>query len=316
CRPPRRRDGGSRAPRCRRCTSPGVSARPPCPREPGCSRNVGASGFKIDVAVIDPRDRKRFILAIMCDAPTRFSVKDRNILQIQTLKRSNWNVLRLYSVNYYNNPKREIKKIKDLLDKLTGADKKGGTELNRLKKPYKKAVLTDLFENANYITSGENDKEILARLKSIVTVEEPISHEFLVRRCLNSLGVTKYGAKVESRMQALVALCGFKYEKILGREYYRKTDKCVGFDKYRVEAGEPIRKNEADYTPYEIISIVRGALEDKVALYMEEIQTIVCSIFRITKPTEKFFALVNDCVTLGEEKGLFVRSVSDRISLA
>ncbi len=281
-----------------------------------CRYNVGASGFKIDVAVIDPKDRKRFILAIMCDAPSRFSVKDRNILQIQTLKRSNWNVLRLYSVNYYNNPKREIKKIKDLLDKLTGADKKGGAELNRLKKPYKKAVLTDLYENANYITSGENDKEILARLKAVVAAEEPISHEFLVRRCLASLGVTKYGSKVENRMQALVALCGFKYEKILGREYYRKTDKCVGFDKYRVETGEPVRKNEADYTPYEIISIVRGALEDKVALYMEEIQTIVCSIFRITKPTEKFSALVNDCVTLGEEKGLFVRSVSDRISLA
>jgi hypothetical protein len=153
-------------------------------------------------------------------------------------------------------------------------------------------------------------------LKTIVSAEEPISHEFLVRRTLASLGVTKYGAKVESRMQALVALCGFKYEKILGREYYRKTDKCVGFDKYRVETGDPVRKNEADYTPYEIISIVRGALEDKVALYMEEIQTIVASVLRIARPSDKFISYVGDCVTLGEERGLFVRSVSDRISMA
>ncbi|MBQ2701409.1 MAG: hypothetical protein IJF64_00320, partial [Clostridia bacterium] len=281
-----------------------------------CRYDVGVSGFKIDVAVIDPKDRKKFILAVMCDTPDRFSVKDRNVLQIQTLKRNNWNVLRLFSVNYYNNPKREIKKIKDFLDKLTGADKKGGAELNRLKKNYKKATLTELFENATYVTSGDNDKELINRLKAIVAAEEPISYDFLIRRCLSSVGVTKYGSKVESRMQALIALCGFKYEKILGTEFYRKTDKAVNFDKYRVETGDAVRKNETDFTPYEIISIVVGALEDKVALYMDEIQTIVASIFRIARPTDKFTAYVNDCVTLGEGKGLFVRSVSDRISLA
>ena len=281
-----------------------------------CRYDVGVSGFKIDVAVVDPKDRKRFILAIMCDSQNRYSVKDRNVLQIQTLKRNNWNVIRIFAVNYYNNPKREIKKIKDLLDRLTGADKRGGAELNRGKKNYKFAHLEQLYENATYITSGDNDKEILARLKTIVAAEEPISYPFLVKRCLASLGITKYGGKVESRMQALVALCGFKYERILGTEYYRKTDKCVGFDKYRVETSDPIRKNETDFTPYEIIAIVKGALEDKVALYMDEIQAIVASLFKVAKPTEKFVAHVNDCVTLGEERGLFIRSVSDRISLA
>ncbi len=281
-----------------------------------CRYEVGVSGFKIDVAVIDPKDRKRFILAVMCDIHGNYSIKDRNVLQIQTLKRNNWNVIRIFAVNYYNNPKREIKKIKDLLDKLTGADKKGGAELNRSKKVYKYVTLESKFENANYVTSGENDKEIVTRLKAIVSAEEPISYPFLIRRCLTGLGITKYGSKVEGRMQALIALCGFKYEKILGVEYYRKTDKCVGYDKYRVENGDTLRKTENDFTPYEVISIVKGALEDKVALYMDELQTIVASIFHVAKPTDKFIAFVNDCVTLGEDKGLFVRSVSDRISLA
>ena len=149
-----------------------------------------------------------------------------------------------------------------------------------------------------------------------MTAEEPISYDFLVRRCLASLGVVKYGAKVDSRMQALVALCGFRYEKILGTAYYRKTDKNIGFDRYRVETGETLRKSETDFTPYEIIALIRAALEDKVALYMDEIMVIVCNLLRVSKTTDKFAVYVNDCVTLGEEKGLFVRSVSDRISLA
>ncbi len=281
-----------------------------------CRYDVGVSGFKIDVAVIDPKDKKRFILAIMCDTPSPYSVKDRNVLQIQTLKRNNWNVLRVFAVNYYNNPKREIKKIKDYLDRLTGADKRGGAELNRCKKAYKSAKLEERFENVNYVNAGENDKEIVARLKAIVAAEEPISRDFLIRRCLGSLGITKYGAKAESRMQALIALCGFKFERIFGMEYYRKTDKAVAFDKFRVENGEPLRKNETDFTPYEVIALVRSALEDKVALYMEEIFTIAASVFKIARPTEKFNAFIAECVALGEDKGLFVRSVSDRISLA
>ena len=281
-----------------------------------CRYDVGVSGFKIDVAVVDPKDRKRFILAIMCDTPTPFSIKDKNVLQIQTLKRNNWNVTRVFAVNYYHNPKREIKRIKDLLDKLTGADKKGGAELNRAKKTYKKAVLTERVENATYVTSGENDKELTARLKAIVAAEEPISYPFLIKRCLSSLGITKYGAKVEGRIQALIGLCAFKYERILGVEYYRKSDKNVGFDKYRVELNEPVRKVETDFTPYEVIAAVKAALEDKVALYVEEVQTLVAALFKVARPSDKFLAFVNDCVALGEEKGLFIRSVSDRISLA
>ena len=53
-----------------------------------------------------------------------------------------------------------------------------------------------------------------------------------------------------------------------------------------------------------------------MALYMDEIMVIVCNLLRVTRPTDKFAVYVNNCVTLGEEKGLFVRSVSDRISLA
>jgi len=281
-----------------------------------CRYDLGVSGFKIDVAVVDPKNKQNFILAILCDTPNRFSVKDRNVLQIQTLKRNNWNVVRLFTVNYYNNPKREIKKIKDLLDKLTGADKKGGAELNRAKRPYKTATVDMRYENATFVTSGDNDKEIITRLKAIVATEEPISQEFLIRRCLAGLGIVKYGVKVESRMQALIASCGFKFEKIFNVAFYRKTDKHANFEKYRVETGDTIRKYETDYTPYEVIALVRSALEDKVALYMEEIVTIVSSVLRMGKVSDKMVSYINDCVSLGEERGLFVRSVSDRITLA
>ena len=281
-----------------------------------CRYDVGVSDFKIDVAVVDPKNKHKFILAIMCDTPNEFSIKDRNVLQIQTLKRNNWNVTRMYAINYYNNPKREIKRIKDILDKLTGADKKGGSNLLKAKRAYKAAELPLRVENAQFVTSGENDAEIISRLKAIVAAEEPISYEFLCKRCLASLGISKSGTKVDARMQALVGLCGFKKEKLLGTVYYRKTDKWLDCERYRVETGEVLRKSETDFTPYEILAMIKGALEDKVALYADEIMTLTASVLRVTKPTEKFAVFINDCITLGEDRGAFVRSVSDRISLA
>ncbi len=281
-----------------------------------CRYDVGVSDFKIDVAVIDPKNKHRFILAVMCDGKADFSVKDRYVLQIQTLKRNNWNVIRVYAVNYFANPKREIKKIKDMLDRLTGADKRAGAGLNRFRKVYKAAQLLPLYENSQYVTEGFNDAEIVARLKAIVSQEEPISEEFLIKRCLSSLGISKYGSKTENKMRALIASCNFKFEKLLGRIYYRKSDKTASFDRYRVEEGEPLRKTESDFTPYEVIALVRGALEDKVALYPDEVASVCAGVLRIQRMSDKFALFIDDCVSLGEERGLFVRSVSDRISLA
>lgn len=282
-----------------------------------CRYDVGVSDFKIDVAVLDPKNKHRYVLAVMCDGTERFSVKDRNVLQIQTLKRNNWNVARVYSVNYYNNPKREIKRLKDLLDRITGKDKRSGSGITKVQKPYKYAQLEQKFENANFVTSGENDAEIVARLKAVVTAEEPISEDFLIRRTLSTLGIVKYGNKVEGRMRDLIPLCKFSREKILGAFYYRKNDRVANFDRCRVERdGKIVRRDERDYSPYEIIALVKAALEDKVALYFEELFNIVCVVLRVGKPTDALSAFVNDCITFGEDKGLFVRSVSDRISLA
>ncbi|MDE7086718.1 MAG: hypothetical protein K2O67_00830, partial [Clostridia bacterium] len=81
-----------------------------------CRCDVGVSDFKIDVGVLDPKNKRNFILAVLSDGNKNFSVKDKYVMQVNTLKRNNWNVIRLYSVIFFNNPKREIKKIKDYLD--------------------------------------------------------------------------------------------------------------------------------------------------------------------------------------------------------
>ncbi len=278
-----------------------------------CRVDVGASDFKIDVAVIDPKDKNRFILGILCDGNDRFSVKDRTILQPQILKRGNWNILRMNSVSYFNNPKREIKRVKDMLDRLTGAPRRAGAWLAKVKKPYK-YVKTSAAETLSFLTDN-NDGEISARLIEIVSAEEPISRAFLKKRLLSSFGIEKSSARAESKLDQLIDGCKFKKERAAGVEYLFKSPRATALGKVRTEDDSRLRRIPEDFTVYEIASLVKAALEERISLYLSEINEIVGQVLKV-RMTERMTAFVRDCVLWGESQGLFVCSVSDRVSLS
>ncbi len=278
-----------------------------------CRCDVGVSDFKIDVAVLDPKNKHNFVLAVLCDGVSRFSVKDRFVMQSQTLKRNNWNVYRLYAINFFNNPKREIKKIKDFLDKLTDEAK---PTVSSFRKPYKAVKAEIKKEEPSYILSGENDAEIIKTIKAVVSAEEPISTQFLFKRVLSFYGIIKYGVKLETKLRSLLAQCNFLSCDMLGNEYWYKNDKFGGFDRYRVEDGTNLRSVETDFTPYDVISVVRGMLISRVSMYADELIPAVLRELRAPRVTAQLSSMVSDCIDEGVRRGLFIRSISDKISLA
>ncbi len=277
-----------------------------------CRCGVGVSDFKIDVGVIDPKNKHNFILGILCDGTTQFSIKDRSVMQAQTLKRNNWNVYRLYSINFFNNPKREIKKIKEFLDKLTDSDK--NVAIN-FKKPYRAAKPDVKERDAAYILGGENDAEVMKVIKSIVSAEEPISAQFLIKRTLSAYGITKIGIKLESKINSLICKCGFESSEMLGNIYYFKADKYSGFDRYRVEQGAPLRTADIDYSPYDVISVIRGLLLNRVSMYSDELIPAVLKELKVPRMSDKFNSLVSSCIDEGVKRGFLIRSISDKFSL-
>ncbi|MBD5632601.1 MAG: DUF4011 domain-containing protein [Clostridia bacterium] len=278
-----------------------------------CRCNVGVSDFKLDVAVVDPKNKHNFILAVLCDGTRQFSVKDRSVMQVQTLKRNNWNVYRLYAINFFNNPKREIKKLKDYLDKLT-AD--GKPNVVNFKKVYRAVKAEEKTVDPTYILSGENDAEVMRVLKAVVAAEEPISTQFLMKRTLSLFGIIKYGVKLESKLRSLIDKCGFASSEMLGNVYYFKTDKFGAFDKYRVEEGTALRSVDSDYTPYDVISLIKGILLSKVSVYADELIPAVLKELKVPRASEKLASMVSACIDEAVRRGICIRSVSDRISLA
>ena len=81
--------------------------------------SIGHSRFKIDVGVIDPLDPSKYILGIMLDGESyrqSENTKDRELAQIGVLKRLGWNLVRIWTMDWWDNKEKELSKLTELLE--------------------------------------------------------------------------------------------------------------------------------------------------------------------------------------------------------
>ncbi len=273
-----------------------------------CRRGVGASSFRVDVAVRDPRDGKRYLLAILTEADGGTAAA----LKKGLLEQAGWKVMFVSCVSYYSNPQRELERIKSALDAMTG--KREG-RMARYARPYR-AVAATGREALSFVTEGGNGEKIAARLREIVAREEPISRAFLKKRCLQSFGITAGGGRAGACLDRIIDGCDFPRDRVYGVEYFYKDRRAIGFSRYRTEGRTARRRVAEDFTVYEVVAMVKGALEDNVALYEDEIAALFEREFRARRADGELAEFLLRCVRYGEEKGVFSRSETDKISLA
>lgn len=75
---------------------------------------VGMSGYRIDMAVIHPNDRSRYILGIECDGAMYHSspnARERDVYRQRYLESRGWVIERIWSRNWWKNPVNETERI-------------------------------------------------------------------------------------------------------------------------------------------------------------------------------------------------------------
>ncbi|MDB5932099.1 MAG: hypothetical protein JWR60_3806, partial [Polaromonas sp.] len=82
---------------------------------------VGCSGYRIDIGVVDPRAPGRYLAGIECDGATYHSAataRDRDRLRQHVLEGLGWRILRIWSTDWWLNPEGEIGKISQRLKEI------------------------------------------------------------------------------------------------------------------------------------------------------------------------------------------------------
>ena len=76
--------------------------------------NIGTSAFQLDLAVVDPMNKNLYKLGIICDGKGYHNLKtvrDREVVQPTVLKMLGWNLMHVWTVEWYLHPEIIIKNI-------------------------------------------------------------------------------------------------------------------------------------------------------------------------------------------------------------
>ena len=83
--------------------------------------DIGCSGFRIDIGVVHPEKHSEYILGIVTDGENYYSsktAKDREIVQSNVLKMLGWNIYKLWSPDWWDDPNRVMQDILNAINRL------------------------------------------------------------------------------------------------------------------------------------------------------------------------------------------------------
>lgn len=93
-----------------------------------CVPQLGVAGYFIDIAIRNPDRPGDFILAVECDGATYHSAKsarDRDRLRQEILEGLGWEIHRIWSTDWFNNPHAQVERVLEVVQMLRQEGQKG-----------------------------------------------------------------------------------------------------------------------------------------------------------------------------------------------
>jgi hypothetical protein len=211
--------------------------------------NIGSSGYKVDVAVVNPSDPDTYIFGILCDgynyASSR-SARDREIVQVGVLRKLGWNIWRLWAMDWWTDKEAAVEEIcSKIEDAVAGryveveeepirlynsgftagaaSDEEVGAEADQEVVPYTFAQLASFPLSADGIASGFYDDIIKGYIAEVIEIEAPIKHDLLCKRVLRAIDIARMGPRVAARMQSIIDSMNLKKTEEIGPVYWKDS---------------------------------------------------------------------------------------------
>ena len=169
---------------------------------------VGATGHWVDLAVVDPNQRGRYLMGIETDGETyrnSRSTRDRDRLREQVLNGLGWQIHRIWSSDWFNNPDRELQRAVQAIESARNSEstsqdnavhttpipREGAVELLDAETipDYQLATPKATIRDTSFPT--EADTALALWVAQVIDVESPVHREEVARRIADAAGIRR-----------------------------------------------------------------------------------------------------------------------------
>ncbi len=248
-------------------------------------RMVGNSEYRIDIGVIDPSDPEKYLLGILLDGPAygkSKTTRDRELAQVSILDGLGWKLMRIWSMDWWDNKDKELSRIDEMLDKLKNGitdEPEYEEDIPAFTPPddveeepienYKVTKLSIQTATPEEVMSQKMYSDLRKKLRKTIENEAPINKELVIKRVTESFDILRSTPKLHRYIDDTITAMTYPKTK-QGEEVliiWSDEVKPTGYSTYRPDGKGDYGHREITDVPYaEAANAVLAILYDEVSL--------------------------------------------------
>lgn len=291
---------------------------------------IGVGGYRVDLGVVHPDNHGQFLAGVECDGARYHSAKsarDRDILRQSVLEGLGWNILRIWSTDWWHDKKRVIDTVIKELNKLLESEENSTEPETEIDDNCDDDLLleSDFTTETNYYNPSkltlypngeffESESLISNQINHIVETLSPISKTECFSFIRNAWGFKKTG----KRMQEHLERCSRNLFKTkAGEEIY------YWLSKDHIEKDTPLRyplvdskRHPKTIAPHELMSGLYELIKENKEVDKKELYRALnkkLGYASIAKETEKHMDLAIDLL---EQRSMIKKCESEIVVIA
>lgn len=296
---------------------------------------VGCSGYRIDLAVVDPERPGRYILGIECDGANYHRAKtarDRDKLREGVLTNLGWKLHRIWSTDWWHSPESELTKIEAAIEEamrakpfcpvaqsppaIKEADKvpkaiaanESGTAYRRIEPPalpiYSTFCGNSIYEPEEFY-SGYHSRQIATVLEDIVRSEGPVPLQVAGKRLAGCCGIKRCTENVLQRLESIIPMTSLKVTRYGGSStLWPSTIDPLTYSSFRVPGSTDDSKRKVEEIPVEeLANGVEHVLKQQISLPRDDLVKETARLFGFLRIGQNVDSRIREAIDLLVKRG-------------
>ena len=271
--------------------------------------HIGASGYKIDIGVVDEAYPEKYLLGIVCDGENYKRTKtarDREITQSGVLQMLGWKLCRVWTLDWWENSEEVLQAIEKAITQAKTQKtapppkKKAPASPPPVKAPKAGYVHTSLasFLNiepdsvvgepyvptrlpasryeAESFVQPQHANYIMKQIQAVVTTEAPLSRALLYKRILQAWGIARLGTRVDAHLDVLIRSSGC-YQSLDGEMSFiwKSEEQRRNYQIFRPKS----ERAATDLPPEEVANAVNHVVCMQISLPIKDLARFTAQLF-------------------------------------